>query len=553
MTPNPGPRGRILTGLMLFACGGVPAVAVDEGRIAPLLEGMGSHHHPVTTSVPEAQRYFDQGLVLSFGFNHAEAARSFRQAQAIDPSCAMCWWGEALVLGPNINAGMDAADNPRAFAASRVALSLADGASEREQAYIRALASRYGPESPDDRGPLDRAYADAMGEVSRRFPDDPDAAALYAEALMDTSPWDYWNPDGSPKPVAEEVIATLEGVLAKHPDHPLANHLYIHAVEKVHPERGLAAADRLGGLVPGAGHLVHMPGHIYIRIGRYADAVRANEQAIAADDAYITQCHAQGLYPVAYMPHNHHFLAAAAAFMGDRSKALAAARHMHAHQNTELMRQPGYQTLQHYWVMPWFVLVRFGDWEMMLAEPQPAEDLLYANGIWHYAQGLARLRADDPEAAGESLAALADIASDPEMAATRIWETNTMDQVLGIAREVLAGELALARGEGEGALDHLRAAVRLEEGLTYVEPSDWYVPARHNLGAALLALDRPAEAEAVYRRDLEVYPENAWSLVGLAQSLCDQDKDAVSEAEGLPERIGYALAGADVAIDTSRF
>jgi tetratricopeptide (TPR) repeat protein len=287
----------------------------DSQPIAPRLAGLGPHHHPITTASPEAQRFFDQGLILSFGFNHREAARSFRQAQALDPACAMCYWGEALVLGPNINAGMDAADNPRAYEAVQRALVLAGKVSAPERAYIEALAKRYAKAPPDDRSPLDRAYAEATGEVARRFPEDTDAASLYAEALMDTMPWAYWEADGTPKPATVTLLATLERVLAAAPDHPLANHLYIHAVEKVHPERGVAAADRLGDLVLGAGHLVHMPGHIYIRVGRYADAVAANEKAVLADNAYIAQCHAQGLYPVAYVPHNHHFLAAAASFI----------------------------------------------------------------------------------------------------------------------------------------------------------------------------------------------------------------------------------------------
>jgi tetratricopeptide (TPR) repeat protein len=547
MKPPINTHPIILATLLVLAM--APGSACSDS-IAPLLEGMGSHHHEVTTSSPEAQRYFNQGLVLSFGFNHREAARSFRQAQALDPQCAMCFWGEALVLGPNINAPMDPADNPRAFAAAHTALALKDQVTSREQAYIEALSKRYRADAVDDRGPLDKAYAEAMGEVARRYPDDPDAASLYAEALMDTTPWDYWEKDGSPKPVTRLLLSTLESVLAEHPDHPLANHLYIHAVEKTHPERGIAAADRLGDLVPGSGHLVHMPGHIYIRVGRYADAVRANEKAVAADDAYIAQCHAQGLYPVAYIPHNHHFLAAAAALLGAEDKALAAARHIRASQDAKLMRQPGYATLQHYWAVPYFVMVRFGHWDALLAEPAPPEDLLYPTGIWHYARGLAQARAIDLEGARRSLAALEAIADDPEMAATRIWETNTMAQILAIAREVLSGEIAMEDGQPEVAVGHFEAAVRMEDELTYVEPADWLVPARHNLGLALLAVNRPAAAEAVYREDLALYPENGWGLLGLQQSLQAQGLEA--EAERVADRFKQAWAVADVEIEGSR-
>jgi tetratricopeptide (TPR) repeat protein len=526
------------------------AAAVPEQPIAPLLEGMGNHHHEITTDSPQAQRYFDQGLVLSFGFNHKEAARSFRQAQVLDPECAMCFWGESLVLGPNINAGMDVAENPRAYAAAQRALALKDSATERERAYIEALARRYAEQAPEDRGALDQAYAEAMRDVAERFPDDPDAASLYAEALMDTTPWDYWEDDGSPKPVTQAILATLEGVLAEHPNHPLANHLYIHAVEKVHPERGIAAADRLRDLVPGAGHLVHMPGHIDIRVGRYAQAVLANEKAIAADDAYIAQCHAQGLYPVAYMPHNHHFLAAAASFIGESEKALDAARHMRAHQDPKLMRETGYETLQHYWALPYFVMVRFGRWDALLAEPKPAEDLIYPTGIWHFARGLAQARAFDLEQARQSLAAVTWIADDPEMSATRIWETNTMAQILAIAREVLAGEIAMAEDQPDSAVGHFTTAVSLEDDLTYVEPSHWYVPARHNLGAALLALERSAEAEAVYRKDLEIYPDNGWALVGLEQSLAAQGRTA--DAQAAKQNFLQVWSGADIEIEGSR-
>jgi tetratricopeptide (TPR) repeat protein len=528
----------------------LPAGAGSAEPTAPLLDGMGSHHHQVTTKSALAQRYFDQGLVLAFGFNHKEAARSFRQAQVIDPDCGMCFWGEALVLGPNINAGMDPEDGPRAFAAVRQAVALKYRLTDSEAAYIEALAHRYADPAPGDRSGLDHAYAEAMGNVARRFPDDADAASLYAEALMDTMPWDYWQKDGAPRPATRTVLSTLESVLEDHADHPLANHLYIHAVEKEDPQRGIAAADRLRGLVPGAGHLTHMPGHIYIRVGRYEDAVIANEQAIAADDAYIAQCHAQGLYPLAYMPHNHHFLAAAAGFIGRGAQALRAARHMQSQQDPELMREPGYGTLQHYWAMPYFVLARFGRWDELLAEPRPAEDLLYPTGIWHYARGLAWARNDDRERARSSLAALVVIADDPDMDSTRIWETHSMAQILAIAREILSGELALASGEHEKAIAHLEQAVRLEDDLVYVEPPDWYVPARHNLGAALLTAGRAADAEAVYRRDLEVYPGNGWSLRGLERALRAQGREL--DADAVADRFQKVWAQADIEIQGSR-
>ena len=549
---RPGVRPFAVLAALVLALAAGPAAARGE-LFAPVFEGLGDYHMPITTDAPRAQQFFDQGMVLAFGFNHREAARSFRQAQALDPDCAMCFWGESLVLGPNINAGMDAADNPRAVEAADKAESLADNGTELEQALIEALQSRYAQDPPDDRSPLDRAYADAMADVAKRFPDDPNAASLYAEALMDTMPWAYWEADGSPKPATETLLATLERVLESHPQHPLANHLYIHAVEKVHPEHGIAAADRLRDLVPGAGHLVHMPGHIYVRIGRYADAVRANEKAIDADQAYIAQCHAQGLYPVAYMPHNHHFLSVAASFIADENKAIDAAEHMRAHTDPQLMRAPGLTgTLQHYWTMPYYAAVRFGHWKPLLAATAPDEDLLYPTGVYHYARGLALVRTGNAEAAEDALSKLAYIAGDPELAVTRVMETNTMADLLGVAREELAGELALARGDTDRAIEHLKTAVALEDKLIYVEPPDWYVPTRHNLGAALLAAGRPAEAEAVYRKDLEIYPDNVWSLAGLEQSLSAQGRDDEAGKVGERRERMQARAASEPEIAQSR-
>jgi tetratricopeptide (TPR) repeat protein len=315
-------------------------------RLAPLLEGMGELQHAVTTKNEMAQRFFNQGLTLAYAFNHKEAERSFREAARLDPYCAMAYWGIALVLGPNINAAMDNTEVPNAHAAIQKALALAPKASEKEQAYINTLSKRYTNEAVADRKPLDEAYANAMREVARRYPDDSDAAALFAEALMDLHPWKYWEKNGQPKPWTPEIVSTIETGLQNWPKHPGLNHFYIHAVEaSASPERGMASADLLGELAPSAGHLVHMPSHIYIRTGRYHDAVLANERAIEADSSYITQCHAQGMYPVTYVPHNHHFLSAAAIFGGNSEKALIAAHHMAMNQDQKLMCQPGFGTL----------------------------------------------------------------------------------------------------------------------------------------------------------------------------------------------------------------
>ncbi len=523
-----------------------------KGRLAPLLEGMGDLHHAITTKSETAQRFFNQGLTLSYAFNHKEAERSFREVARLDPDCAMAYWGIALVLGPNINAAMDNAEVPNAYEAIQKALALAPKASEKEQSFINALAARYTAEPVDNRTPLDEAYAAAMRDLAQRYPDDPDAAALLAEALMDLHPWKYWELDGSPKPWTPEIVNTLEAGLQKWPQHPGFNHFYIHAVEaSPNPGRAMAHADLLGTLVPSAGHLVHMPAHIYIRTGRYHDAVVANEKAIAADSSYITQCHAQGVYPVAYVPHNHHFLSAAATFGGNSEKALMAAHHMAMNQDRKLMREPGYGTLQHFTTIPLYALVKFGKWEEILNEAAPEADLLYPTGVWHFGRGMAYTRTNQLDKAGEELGKLKAIAADTSLKQVTIWDINTTYDLLQIATEMLSGELAAKKGEFAKAIVHLKKAVAHEDHLTYDEPPPWYTPARHNLGAILLEAGHAAEAQKVFEEDLIKYPENGWSLFGLQQSLLAQGKK--SEAEKAKQRFEHAWVGADVKLAAARF
>lgn len=527
------------------------AVPPGYEKAAPLFDNLGNHHQEVSTRLPLAQRYFDQGLILAYGFNHAEAARAFHEAQRLDPQCAMAYWGEALVLGPNINAAMEADQVPEAWAALQQALRLADQATPRERDYIRALAKRYGPEPVADRSRLDAAYADAMRGVASRYPDDADAQALFAEALMDTTPWDYWLEGGELKPVTREILATLERALQIDPDHPGANHLYIHAVEAVHPEWGVASADRLRDLVPGAGHLVHMPCHIYVRVGRYAEASEANEKATAADQDYVTQCHAQGLYPLAYVPHNHHFLWFTASMEGRSARAIAAARHVAGHVDRQQMREPGYGTLQHFYALPLYALARFGHWQEILAEPAPAADLKYPTGVWHFARGLALVRGGRLAEADGELRELAALAADRSLDTVTIWDINTTRHLLQIATEVLAGEIAERRGNFDGAIQRLQQAVKLEDTLHYDEPAPWYAPTRQTLGAVLLEAGRAAEAEAVYRVELHTYPANGWSLFGLARALEAEGKAA--EAEQAERQFAQAWSRSDVTLTSSRF
>jgi tetratricopeptide (TPR) repeat protein len=558
LPPSPHPtRGstRVLLvasiSLLLILAGRSGLVTAEEPqRVAPLLDGMGEHHHPISTDDPMVQRFFDQGLVLAYGFNHAEAARAFREAIRLDPECASCYWGLSYVLGPNINSMMDASDLPEAWKALQMALQHKDQASPKEQAFIQALSQRYAAEAPEDRSHLDRAYAQAMGEVAQRFPEDTDAATLYAEALMDTMPWDYWLENGEPKPDTVTVMGTLDSVLERDPDHPGANHFYIHAVEVWYPERGVAAADRLGGLVPGAGHLVHMPSHIYLRIGRYHEASTANQAAIEADDDYVTACRKQGMYPVMYMPHNHHFLWAAATLEGRSRLAIDTAREMASRQDFDKMRQPGYSTVQHYWITPLYAMVRFGQWKEILQEPSPDADLTYPLGVWHYARALALIRTQRLEAAAQELARLDEILAEPSLASITVWDLNDALSLLTIARHVTAGELAVAQGDLEAGIRHLEAGVALESHLTYDEPPTWHAPVRLNLGAALLQADRPTDAERVYREDLAIFPENGWALIGLQQSLEAQGKD--QEAEDVARRFALAWQHADLTLVASR-
>ena len=464
----------------------------------------------------------------------------------------MCWWGAALVLGPNINAPMDEDAVAPAWEALQKATALAPKIGAWERAMIEALGKRYVADPPADRGPLDLAYADAMRGVAARFPEDPDAGTLFAEALMDLHPWNLYTRQGDPHPWTPEITGVLETTLARAPDHPGAMHLYIHATEASKtPGRAEPYADRLAGIVPGAGHLVHMPAHTYIRVGRYNDAVLANVAATKADDSYVTQCRAQGLYPLAYVPHNHHFLWAAACLSGQSAVALRAAVATDAKTDHEKMHQPGFGTLQHYSLTPIYSRVRFAKWQEILDTPAPPADLAYPTGIWHYARGLALAAAGRIDDAGTELAALRTSASADNLEKVTIWDINPASQIMKIAIEVLAGEIAARRGESIAAIGHFREGARLEDELNYNEPPDWHLPVRHYLGAALVDAGQTAEAEQVYLEDLRRNPENGWSLHGLMKSL--QAQGRTGEAAAVEKRFQRAWQHADVLITASRF
>lgn len=546
----------VLSAILTAGCAeGVEPVEELVARAgAPLFEGMGDYHRSITTSDPGAQRYFNQGMVLAFGFNHAEAIRSFRAAQTLDDQCAMCYWGEALATGPNINvtskgkAIMSPEERVAAYAAVQKAIELKENATQIERDLIDALAVRYNGDPETERDPLDRAYAQALRQVVANYPDDDDAAAMFAEAWMNTMPWNYWAEDGQPRPETVEVIEALESILERSPRHPLAPHLYIHAVEaSSNPGRAEAAADRLANLVPGAGHLVHMPAHIYWRVGRYHDASEANVRAAAVDEEYIAQCNAQGFYPALYYPHNIHFLWAASSMEGRSAVAIEAARKVAENVRLEQIEQ--FPTVEFFKTIPILALTQFGRWDAILQEPEPPENLDYSNAIWHYARGTALIKKDDIEGALAQRAALVSLKDSVQVSFLDSADYPA-SVLLHIADELLMGDIAMARGELDAATEHFRLAVTAQDGLPYMEPPFWYYPTRQSLGMSLLKEGRYADAEAVYRKDLEGYPRNGWSMFGLIQSLEAQEK--MDEAETVRQVFDQVWSRADVELTGSR-
>jgi tetratricopeptide (TPR) repeat protein len=516
------------------------------GQLAPRLQSLGPHTFKVTTSSARAQQFISQGVNLAYGFNHAESGRSFREAARLDPSCAMAYWGQALVLGPNINAAMNPDDEPKAYAAVQKAVSLKAKATPRERDLIDALAQRYSGKA-DDRKARDQAYATAMRALQKKYPDDLDIAAMYAESMMDLRPWGYWMPDGSPHEGTAEVAALMESVIQKNPKHPLALHLYIHLMEPVHPQKAEKAADLLLPLMPGAGHMIHMPSHIYQRVGRFADAVKSNDTAAKADEDYITQCNAQGLYPMGYYPHNVHFLWFAATMDGRGQLAIENARKVASKVPDEAMKE--LPLLAGFRVVPYYALTRFGRFDEMLKEPAPPAANLYLTGVWHYARGLSFIAKNQLFDAERELLEVRRIAADKALEFP-MFSPNTATNIFAVAPAVLAGELHAARKEYDAAIAQLERAVRLEDALVYTEPSEWHYPPRHALGAVLLEAGRPREAEVVYWADLRKTPENGWALLGLQQALKAQGK--TDQAALVQTRFEKAFARADVKPNASR-
>lgn len=519
-----------------------------EKMPAPLFNRLGNHQHKVTTKSNLAQRYFNQGLILAYGFNHKEAVRSFQAVVKIDPECAMGYWGIAWALGPNINKPMAEAAVKPAWDALQKAVELAPKATLREQGYVQALEKRYAPKPMKDRSKLDRAFAEGMKKVVNVFPDDLDAATIYAEALMDTTPWNYWDEKSRPREATKEIVAQLERVLKANPQHPGANHYYIHAVEaSSNPERGLGAALRLRHLVPDAGHLVHMPSHIYLRVGDYHEASLANERAIAADENYITQCRAQGFYPAMYYSHNVHFLWFSTSLEGRSEVSLRAAKKTAAVIPDKALTNIAF--LQWLKASPWLGLVRYGKWDEMLKQKKPAGDLIFLDALWHYTRGYALTRKRMLDKATMELKALEKIAESDEAKKLDAPEFPG-HQILQIAHRVLLAEVEGLKGNQEVRLAQLRKAVEMQDKIPYMEPPWWFFPNRQLLGRALLESGKFAEAERVYREDLKQHPNNGWSTFGLLQVLRAQGKPEALEME---QRLKEVWKHADLILTSSCF
>jgi len=530
-----------------------PAVAAEAWR-QPLFEGLGEYDFPITTSSAMAQAYFEQGLGLTFGFNHAAADLAFTEGTVDDADCAMCYWGSALVLGPNVNAAMEPDNAPRAFVLANKAHDIAmQQGSEQEQALTAALLTRYTENPPADRAELDLAYANAMREVASRYPDDPDVLALTAEALMDLHPWDFWLPDGTVQPWTTEITDLLERAIALDENHPGAIHLYIHAVEQSQtPERAEPHADKLADITPAAGHLVHMPAHIYMRVGRYHDSTLNNMRATDADAAFVSACRSNSpIYLAGYVPHNWHFGWITAAIEGWSEQAMIMAEGTAAQLTPELLRAPGMGVAQHFLMQPIFAQVRFGAWNDILGTPEPDADLPYARGLWHYARGRAFVGIGDVASARREADHLSALRESPEIAELNFFgDTGKGQSLLEIADVVLQGEIAAANNNLDEAISLMTLAVELEDAMPYNEPPDWYYPARHSLGVMQMAAGDPAGAEATYRQDLEVMKENGWALLGLSQALRAQGR--IEEADQVAERFATAWQHADIQINASR-
>ncbi len=523
-----------------------------KDNVAPIIDGLDVLEFPVTTKSTLAQQYVNQGLVLAYGFNHAEAARSFYYATKLDPNCAMAFWGYAYVLGPNYNAGMEPDNYERAYEAVQKAVKLSVKTTEKEKALINALSKRYSKAAPDDRTPLDIAYSKAMQDVYANFSNDADICAMYAESIMNLHPWDLWDKEGNTREWTPEIISLLEQALKNNPNHPGAHHFYIHAVESsFSPEKGLKSAKAFDdGLVPGAGHLVHMPSHIYIRTGDYHKGTISNIKAVLVDSTYVAACNAQGAYPLAYFPHNYHFMAATATLEGNSKWAIEAANKVAEHSNTQLMKEPGWGTIQHYYTIPYYVYAKFGKWQEILEMKNNDSTLKYPEAIRHYARGIAFLGIKNVAKAKEELKLLEKYAEDNSLKEITIWDINSVDVLLQIAKKVLTAEILAEEKKYDESIKLLKEAIVIEDNLNYNEPPDWFFSVRHHLGAIQIAAKKYNDAVATYNEDLVRLPKNGWALHGLqsAYEKLNANEKAVETAKLLES----VWSTADITLSASK-
>ncbi|HEX6180396.1 MAG TPA: hypothetical protein VFZ47_04075 [Chitinophagaceae bacterium] len=546
--PSPGDRSNYTRSAPVFCAPSFDPDKMNAGN-APIFKGLGNLKYTITTNSPKAQQYFNQGLTLIYAFNHGEAGRSFKAAINADSTCAMAYWGLAMVLGPNYNAALNPVSLDDINDAMDKAMIYAAKVSPREKALIKALSKRFPRKAVDDMTPFYTAYATAMKEAYDAFPNDPEIGALYADALMNEHPWNLFLKDGTPQPWTAEILQVLERQLKKFPDHPGANHSYLHAVEaSAEAGKALTSARKLETMLPAAGHLVHMPAHIYIRTGHYHRGVMTTEQAEAADSNYVIQCKAQGAYPLLYYPHNIHFLAACAFFEGNSAKAIKAAWRVSDKADRRYLHEN--ITVQHYFSIPYYVMVHLGKWDDILALPKPGSSLKYPLAVWHYARGMAFVAKGDLNNAAAQLAAIKPITEDEELKTKLIWDMNSASDVAQIGFKILSAELAAKQGKFDQSVALLREAVDIETKFAYQEPPDWFFSVRHSLGHVLVKAGRFAEAEQVYKEDLRTYPENGWALMGLYNSLVGQKK--MTEAVAVKQRFEAAWQYADIRISSSR-
>lgn len=541
------------------------AAASNEGRIvycspgfdpasitaknAPLFNLPGIVRYKVTTRSKKAQQYFNQGLTLMYAFNHGESARSFKAAIELDPTFAMAYWGLAMALGPNYNAALNPTSLAEILRAVDNAQKNASSVTEKERALITALSFRFPRNEETDMSPFNEAYSRAMAEVYKQFDNDSEVAAIYADALMNEHPWNFWMKDGTPQPWTMQTLSILEAMLEKYPKHPAIIHLYVHATEASrNPEKALPYADRLADLLPAAGHIVHMPSHTYLRTGDYHKAVLVNEKASLIDSTYISQCRVQGAVPLLYYPHNIHFLAVSAFLEGNSKRALEAAWMINRKADRAQLNDN--ITVQHYYSIPFYVMVQLAKWDEILETKFPGENLKYPAALWHYARGMAFSAKGNYASAKDELLSLNKLASDPALETQLIWETNTASQLVNIASFVLTGEILAKEGKFDAAFSNFEKAIQIEDQLNYQEPPDWFFSIRNTYGHWLNKSGDFKKSQAMFLEDLFHYPENGYALKGLYVSLKSQGNE--KDAALVDARFKKAWKFADFELSSSR-